>query len=202
MTVLPYHVNRFIRRNLNWNNIRFQWSVVGFAAFLIAVAAGYAVGHFVSIWWAGTVVSTTFAAVLAAPFLYAAIELPMPLQEPWIVKKYGDLGRWWAKMSRPASSGTLNGNPVLERWVLTDFAEVYNRDGQLIGHKQEFEKDPYAYEEGSGRYTSHFTPTEKAEQKRLPWLARLRSPKLPVDLQAEVATNDGHSVGYTTYKSS
>jgi hypothetical protein len=202
MTVLSYRARRFIRHNLSWHNIRFQWTVVGLGIYVICFILGrllnLAIGEPFDLITGLPIMLVGIAG--AVTFWHTAYVFPLPTKYPWVVRKYEDLRDWWSKVSEPARIGTFEGRAVLERWVFGDFRYIYNYDGRLVATEQIIDwssTDPdwrVGDPEDVERCVTHFDGSE-----RLSWLARLRSPKLPAGNQADILDHNNEVLGQTTY---
>lgn len=182
-----------------WNNIRFQWTVVGLVAMLAAIAAGYTVEHFSPIGWVGTFTSTALTVVFSAPFIFAAIVFPLPMQEPWIVQKYGDLSFWWKDFTQPASIGMFDGKAVYERWDLYDFRRIFDHTGRLIATEQTINWSSIDMDWNPGDPEDiQIIVTPNKTDEGLSWLALRRSHKLPDGPMADII-QDGVTIGQTSY---
>jgi hypothetical protein len=182
-----------------WNNIRFQWAVVGLTAMLTAIAVGYIVEYFSSIWWTGVATSTTLTVVFSAPFIFAALHSLPPAQEPWIVQKYGDLSFWWKDFTRPASIGMFNGKAVYERWDLHDFRRIFDHTGRLIASEQTINWSSIDMDWNPGDPEDiQIIITPYKTDEGLSWLALRRSPKLPDGPMADIIQDDV-IIGQTSY---
>ena len=110
------------------------------------------------------------------------------------------LKRWWENFSRPATVGTFESKSVFERWVFSDFRYIYNHTDCLIAYEQTIDWSSTDPDWRCGDPEDIQVIVTRCDgSERLPWLARLRSPKLPKP-QAEVLAADGDVVGYTEYK--
>lgn len=107
---------------------------------------------------------------------------------------------WWEKVSQPAHIGLFEGKSVLERWEVCDFRSIYDNNGRLIATEQTINwsdtdpdwrpRDPEDIQIIVRRYDG---------SERLPWIARLRSPKLPSGNMAEIIDHNNNVVGHTSY---
>ena len=196
MNVLSYRARRLILRNLSWGNIRFRWAMIGLMLFTVGATLVYFLPPFI-----GLPVSIIMG-MIASQFLHTAYSFPYPTEYPWAVRKYDDLTRWWKHVSQPAHIGTFEDKSVLERWVFGDFRYIYNQTGCLIATEQTIN---WSDTDLDWRYGDpediQVIVTHCDDDEHLPWLARLRSPKLPSGNRAEVI-NDDFVVGHTTHKSS
>jgi hypothetical protein len=81
------------------------------------------------------------------------------------------LSDWWSFITTSATLGTLDGKAVLERrFYGSKFIMIYNLEGDYLGGKIR----DFSY----GHY--RFFKTDKQNEHRLPWLARLLSKRLLV----------------------
>lgn len=110
-----------------------------------------------------------------------------------------NLKHCWARFSRPATIGMHDGRPVWERIWSKFYIEIFDTDGNRIGTKQHhFDFGEYA-NTYSGQPELEFSRTLNFEKYRLSWLARLRSPKLPLGPQADILNEHNEDLGQTTY---
>lgn len=181
MSVLSYRTRHIIRRNLSWNNIRFQWAVIG-TGFITTGFMLQAYGMYSNPSLPVAVV--TFTIMIAcffagAAFIADATTFPNPLECSWAVRKYDELGYWWKKVSQPARIGTFEGKAVLERWESFDFRSIYDTAGYLIATEQTID---WSSTDPDWRYGApkdvEVIVTRYNGDERLSLLARLRSPKI------------------------
>ncbi len=164
MSVLPYRAKRFIRHNLTWHNIRFQWAVIAAIALILLWIASPGEEHFFGHPWYSYAVRVLLALVFLQ-FGYAAWKAPLPKDEPYLVKKYDSLKRWWSDAARPGYYAVpkSGGSMKIIRHIFCDFSEIYDLNGDLIGHEQ----DTW----GDGHWT--FRPVDIDSQMRMPIIAYL-----------------------------
>ena len=136
---------------------------------------------------AGTIV---LAVVAFAQFTYSAVKMPYPMDETLAVKLYERGMHWWIRFSRPLAIAGHNGQPV---YVRDDgyYREIYDRNGQCIGTEQTTnwaDTDMDWYPGKPEDIVVKFTASGNHErQDQMSWVARLRSPKLPVAVTPEQA---------------
>lgn len=115
-------------------------------------------------------------------FLRAAIFMPLPSRSPFLVRWSDRLMLWWDFQSRPAFVSEYCGRPVLERFDGWGYSEMYNSDGSPYGYVQTInwsDTDPDWYPGVPENRQEIFTPAAEAQNpRRLPLIARLRSPRL------------------------
>ena len=159
----------------NKHNIFHQYAAVGVGGVLIAVALFF---------YAPLAIATPVGAVLlavASVFFQTTVTKPLPLDEPPIVRRFNDLRRWLERKTAPATKNPEE-KGVFLRWVGWDFAEVYDWRGRLLGHRQIIDwnmtsDDPEYHPE---EVKIIFTPAKPEEERRLPLIARLRTPGMKV----------------------
>jgi hypothetical protein len=197
MSVLPYRARRFIRHNLSWSNIRFQWAVIAATALILLWIASYEGDLFEAPWY-----SFSYRIMLAFVFVqfsHAAWKMPLPMDEPYLVKKYGNLKHWWNKASEPARIGMFEGKNVLERWEVCDFRSIYDHNGYLVATEQTINWSDNDSDWQPGDQDNIQTIITRHDgTERLSLIARLRSPKLPFGKSADII-RDGEVIGQTTY---
>jgi hypothetical protein len=175
MAVLSYRVRRFIRRNVHWNTCRFHWNTVGLGMLVTALGVAFAPMQIPFL----SATFSFFAAYIALSFLLSAWVLPNPTEYLWAVRKYDDIRDWWKKVSQPAYIGTFEGKSVLKRCVFYDFRYIYDHTGRLIATEQTInwsDTDPN-WRPGD-EHDVEIIVNRYDKGEGLPWLARLRSPKI------------------------
>ncbi len=163
MTALSYRIRRALPHWFSWRNIRFQWAVIAATALLLLWIASYEGGLFEAPWYSFTYRITL--ALLFVQFGHAAWKMPLPMDEPYLVKKYGSLKRWWSDATRPGYYAVpeSGGSIKIIRSVFCDFSEVYDLNGDLIGHEQDIWND--------GHWT--FKPVDADTDEVMPAIAFL-----------------------------
>jgi hypothetical protein len=170
MTVLSNRIRRHLPYWFSWHNIRFQWVVIAAIALTLLWIASYEGSLFEATWYSFTYRITL--AFIFVQFGHAAWKNPDPLDEPYLVKKYADLKRWWKHIAAPGYYGTPRSTAELRiiRQIFCDFSEIYDLNGDLVGHEQDVWNDGY--------WT--FKPVDADSQERIPliafWLTKRRKP--------------------------
>jgi hypothetical protein len=167
MSVLSYRARSFIRHNLTWHNIRFQWTIVGIFLGTLAICGFNGFNHpFLRC------ISAGLPGYIGAQFLYAAVKFPLPSNELVYVQLYDSLKRWWSDATRPGyyAIPESGGSIKIIRHIFCGFSEIYGLNGDLIGHEQDIWND--------GDWT--FKPVDVGSQERMApiafWRTRRRKP--------------------------
>jgi hypothetical protein len=176
------------RRQVNALSIRerLEWALIGIA---IALPLFWLTYYMYMTEGSSAGIACYFTGILGVFFVRQFIFMPPTTS----------FRRWWNDFSTPATIGTFEGQPVLNRWMLMDFRHIYDPTGRLIATEQEIDwsATDFNWRPGDPRHIEMII-TRLDGSEHLSWFARLRSPKLPVGQRAEIIDNNGVA-GYTTY---
>ena len=177
MNVLRYRARSFVSHNLSWNNIRFQWAVIGMVILSSGLTVGFNFLEGIARWsliiWSAAFALQFFSAAAISSILYKDL--------PWLVRLYSSAGTWWRNQS-PAYLTTHNGQKVLARDEFP-VQSLYDKDGVWIGdwctHYEINLLTLFALKDNKAQIPSSMWFEPASKFRRLSWLARLLSPKIP-----------------------